>query len=231
MNAIRSASFHLQLAVSRALQETLIHAAIGRELQLGVVYDDLVFGTSPNGFCETELGVDFLAQHIETDQMVPISQTWPMIFSPEDLNELGGLTSFWRNTESALAWAHRRLEKEGSLAGVSPVMPNIKAGDAFNTSVYALHLDKTRDMLEQLFKKIVLASVGIIPRYKRATGTDGKNNHHHPLKRGKNPIKREDDAEAWRLHIYASCRLHYWLLPDGAIELSKVCTHEDYTIE
>lgn len=221
----------LPAGVSRALQETLISAAIGSNLRCHAVYDDLVFGTAPDGFHETELGVDVLAQHIDTQQTVPITQTWTMVFSPQQLDELGGLASFWHDTQRAVAWMYRTLQAPDVSGDASQTLPKIVAGRAFNASIYDLHFDTMPGALAQLFKKVIFASVGVIPRYITTKGKGDKKNHHHPLRAGNDQIVREDGAAAWRLHIYASCRLHYWLLPDGTIELSKVCIHEDYTIE
>jgi hypothetical protein len=45
---------------------------------------------------------------------------------------------------------------------------------------------------------------------------------------------REDGARAWRVSLQsntpAARRLHYWVLPDGSIELAKVGVHDDMSI-
>ena len=60
----------------------------------------------------------------------------------------------------------------------------------------------------------------------------------HPLRSsdsGEAPQRlREDGAKAYRASLQVSTpsarRLHYWLLPDGRLELSKVGVHDDLTI-
>ncbi|MFT3876776.1 MAG: hypothetical protein QM708_10210 [Propioniciclava sp.] len=43
---------------------------------------------------------------------------------------------------------------------------------------------------------------------------------------------RPDGARAWRVSLQVNTpsarRLHYWLLPDGQVELARVATHDDY---
>ena len=50
---------------------------------------------------------------------------------------------------------------------------------------------------------------------------------------GAPPLTREDGALAWRASLQIGApsarRLHYWQLPDGTIELAKVCVHDDFT--
>lgn len=51
---------------------------------------------------------------------------------------------------------------------------------------------------------------------------------------GSPPKVRDDGARAWRInlqsHTPAARRLHYWVLPDGSIELAKVGVHDDMSI-
>lgn len=46
------------------------------------------------------------------------------------------------------------------------------------------------------------------------------------------PVKREDGAVCWRASLQvgtpAARRLHYWILPKGLIELSRVTVHDDF---
>ena len=48
------------------------------------------------------------------------------------------------------------------------------------------------------------------------------------------PTTRGDGAVAWRVSLQVGSpsarRLHYWQLPDGSIELAKVCLHDDVTM-
>jgi hypothetical protein len=45
---------------------------------------------------------------------------------------------------------------------------------------------------------------------------------------------RQDGAKAWRCSLQAGTpaarRLHFWLLPDGRVELAKVAYHDDFSI-
>ena len=50
---------------------------------------------------------------------------------------------------------------------------------------------------------------------------------------GDDPVRsREDGAVAWRaslqVHTPSARRIHYWVRPDGVIELARVSTHDDY---
>jgi hypothetical protein len=50
---------------------------------------------------------------------------------------------------------------------------------------------------------------------------------------GDNPVRvREDGAMAWRASLQVKTpsarRLHYWILPNGDIELARVATHDDF---
>jgi hypothetical protein len=46
------------------------------------------------------------------------------------------------------------------------------------------------------------------------------------------PHRRDDGATCFRVavekNVAAARRLHFWKLPDGAIELSRVVVHDDY---
>lgn len=52
---------------------------------------------------------------------------------------------------------------------------------------------------------------------------------------GNDPVRRRDDgAIAWRAYLQVNTpsarRIHYWVLPNGRIELARVATHDDFEI-
>lgn len=61
----------------------------------------------------------------------------------------------------------------------------------------------------------------------------------HPLRVGEaggteQRVRAEDGAKAWRVSLQINTpsarRLHFWRLPDGGVELSRVGVHDDLTI-
>lgn len=52
---------------------------------------------------------------------------------------------------------------------------------------------------------------------------------------GDDPVRqREDGAIAWRASLQVNTpsarRIHYWVLPNGTVELARVATHDDFAI-
>ncbi len=47
-------------------------------------------------------------------------------------------------------------------------------------------------------------------------------------------VRADDGAKAWRVSLQINTpsarRLHFWRLPDGGVELSRVGVHDDLTI-
>ncbi|MGO4382804.1 hypothetical protein [Specibacter sp. RAF43] len=91
-----------------------------------------------------------------------------------------------------------------------------------------------------------LASLAVFPAHRRAktlravvdlvAGRDGplRNREPHPLRLNEGAhalVQMRGEDVCWRLYVEqkssAALRLHYWKLPDGGIELSRVVTHDD----
>ena len=190
------------------------------------VFSSLLFGTAPDGFKATQLDVHLLAQNLETDALAELRSTLGMIFAPNEADGYEVLESIWQNTQKAVSWAYQTLKRDGTLSGHARELPRITAKPCFNESILELHLEQQDNAMKSLFGAVIEAALGVRPRYMKAEG-----NTHHPLREGIQQIDRKvDEATAWRLHFHADYRLHYWLLPNGDMELSLVVVHENAKI-
>lgn len=212
--------------VASALKATLALSAVGKHLSAHSVFGTLLFATAPDSFPEKQLEVFFVAQNLETEEPQEITDSFDIVFTPEEVDGLEGLLAHWEDTQWALRWTYQALKQVGNLNDAPRSLPRITAGRKFNESIDKLHLDKDVGLMEDLFKAVILAAVGKKTRFQKAEGND-----HHPLRGDKErQIEREDGGLAWRLHLQRNYRLHYWLLPNGDFELSCVCVHDDYKI-
>ena len=208
--------------VADALRETLALAALGRQTQAHEVFENLLFATVPNGFQEKYLKAEMETLYLSDeadDEQQHIAEEWEMIFSPDELDDIEGLLSFWEDTERALTWARRKVQAEGH---ETDNMAKHIVGARFNASIRKTHLNEHPAVLSTLFIKTVKMLCGVIPRFKKSRYHD-KSTPNHPIKKGGEVVTRQDDgAKAYRLSIQGQWRLHYWLLEDGAIELANV---------
>ena len=209
--------------VADALRETLALAVLGRRERAHPVFEDLLYATVPNGFQEKSLYtyvVTYKVTEEEANEETEIKEEWRMIFSPEEIDDIIGLLSFWKNTTRALAWARHQVTKEGFS---TENMANYRVGKRFNQSILATHMNQHPQVMEALFIKIVKCLCGIIPR-----SNISRDSPNHPIREGRNShtqvTRKRGNAKdtAWRLRIQGDWRLHYWLLPDGTIELANV---------
>ena len=208
--------------VSEALEDTLTYSAIISHQELNEIFSQLHFASTKDGFAEDSLLLSVKAYDVEIDEEEIIEESWPILLSPDQIASF-----WWEDTEKAL---HLAREKVNLGSEAEKKWPQWRVGPAFNASLLALPWHKKPKKMMTLFEKIAKMFLGEPPRYKYAKGINGKKNPHHPLKRGNDPITRDDGAEAWRLKVSRDYRLHYWFLPDKSIELSEVVYHEVYTI-
>jgi len=206
--------------VSYALRKTLVLSAIGRQLEVNEVFENLLFGTASNGFRNKQLNVNFRTQHIETEEGQEIAYALDMLFTPDEVSEVEDLVSFWQNTSHAIEYVHKKLFATDS---TPPVCPTVFSHPLFNRQVANYNIDRRSVLLFKLFRVIVLGLTGDIPR---------KQKTHHVLHNNEKPVKR-GDITAWRLWIEYGApgwRVHYWLYPDGSVELANFVKHDNFTI-
>lgn len=200
--------------IANALRETLAIAALGRYTESHPVFDNLVFATVPNGFDEEYLQARLEPVDIETETVKNVSEEWKMLFSPDELENSDELLAFWEDTRKAVTWACRQLDES-----IDQMVP-YTIGARFNESIKKTHMDRYPRVMQALFTKTVKCLCGAIPRSEKSEGTPN-----HPIRkhRSHEKVKRHrDGAEAYRLHIQGRWRLHYWLKPDGSVELANV---------
>ncbi|MFT4189814.1 MAG: hypothetical protein QM621_14715 [Aeromicrobium sp.] len=117
-------------------------------------------------------------------------------------------------------WATRTLPGEQA----ERPLPDYLLGPRFLESLDKLEGIKTEKIADVVFE--VLTGL--------AAQTAGRELHHlRTGPGGEDPVRtRDDGAVAWRASLQVKTpsarRLHYWVLPDGTIELARVATHDDF---
>lgn len=206
--------------VAVSLREALALAALGKEFQPHGIFRDLKFGTAPDGFDENILSIDFMVRHIETYEESIISQALEILVDPDDVEETVDIDSIWQDTQRTIIHVHRKLFASNTNP---PVCPTVNAGPAFNQSILAHNVNRRPALLFKVFRITVLGLIGEIARNQKT---------HHNLHVNGVPVNR-GKITAWRLwieHTNPGWRLHYWLYPDGNVELANLVVHDDYTI-
>lgn len=117
-------------------------------------------------------------------------------------------------------WATRTAPGE---QGERP-LPDFAVGPQFIESLTRLEGVKAEKVADVVFEIVT----GLAPQlpgreiHRLRTGTGGEDA----------PRTRADGAVAWRaslqVHTPSARRLHYWVLPDGTVELARVARHDDY---
>lgn len=127
----------------------------------------------------------------------------------------------WVRHEIRSAWALRTVAAEKQ---VHPLPDDFVVGGRFADSL------ETLDAAQ--FAKAMRAVVDALTG--RAAEIPGRDLHRlRSGPGGDDPcVEREDGAKCWRASIEANApaarRLHYWQLPGGRIELSRIVLHDDY---
>ncbi|MEW2012675.1 MULTISPECIES: hypothetical protein [Microbacterium] len=136
--------------------------------------------------------------------------------------------SLWPDRESWIREEIRRAWVQRVLAGEKhryPLQEGFLVGPSFVSSLEILDDG-------QLDKMLRAAVYVLIRRAHEVPSLDL-----HELRSGMGgedaPVVRADGAKSWRVAIEqktaSARRLHYWVLPGGKIELSRVGIHDDYT--
>lgn len=212
----------LDKKVANALEDTLILMSVPIPAAQTRLAEDMVFASTD--LTDSRVHLESCLLDIEPKEPVPckLVHDWQTAILPQDLLTIAGLPSFWWDTPLALKWMYDKLITDATLQH-SHHLPEINAGPKFNKSIIDLHFDNNPSILRAIFAETVKGMTGFYPRFKTA-----EKNNHHPLKSGVEQIMRYDGATAWRLYITRSTpkiRLHYWLYPDGSIELSLIVVH------
>ncbi|MGY2744846.1 hypothetical protein [Arthrobacter sp. UYCu723] len=124
-----------------------------------------------------------------------------------------------------LSWARNTLPTDKAR---QPLPREWAAGPGFAASLYAF-------TEPGVVAKALKAAVGILTGTAERTATRSTAREIHPLREnagGDAPqLRREDGAKCFRAaieqNVPAARRLHFWKLPDGTIELSRVVVHDD----
>lgn len=133
----------------------------------------------------------------------------------------------WPDAESWLrhrilnAWAARMVAADKQRYP----LPDYEIGPHFAPSLEALDAGQFTKALRAVVDALTGRAVEVSSRsiHRLRTGVGGDD----PV------VERTDGAKAWRVSIESNApsarRLHYWELPGGRIELSRVVLHDDYT--
>jgi len=161
-----------------------------------------------------------------------ISQTFPLLFTPNDLLPLINVIELWDKGVKGLVYAIEQQFKKDWREIVSQPMQFI-IGRCFIESVNDAGLDTSENMLRRIVKS---AAAVIADQAKTIKGY--KLHELRETEAGNSPqrTRSRDNAKAWRLMLEkhgAGWRLHYWQIPteEGSIiEFSNVVKESDDTI-
>jgi hypothetical protein len=161
-----------------------------------------------------------------------ISQTFPLLFTPNDLLPLIDVIELWDKGEKGLIYAIEQQFKKEWQATIAQAM-KFHIGRCFIDSVNDAGLDTN----ETVLRRIVNAAAAVIAD--RAKHIKGYKLHElRETEAGNSPqrTRERDKAKAWRLMIGqhgAGWRMHYWQIPaqEGSIfEFSNIVKESDDTI-
>lgn len=161
-----------------------------------------------------------------------ITQTFPLLFAPEDLLPLIDVLTLWYKGETGIMYVIEQQWKKDWHKLNSASLP-FSLGSYFSKSITSVDLDTN----EIVLRRIVWLAATVIADQVRYIESAKL----HPLRTNiagdsSQRIRDKDQAKAWRLDITkhgAGWRLHYWHIPGpngGAIEFSNICKESDYTI-
>ena len=161
-----------------------------------------------------------------------ITQTFPLLFTPDDLLPLVNVIELWDKGEKGLSYAIEHQFKKDWRENV-PKPLKFHIGSGFIESVNNAGLDTN----DTILRRIVKAAAAVIAD--QAKHIEGYKLHELRESEAANSSQRtrsRDNAKAWRLMIGkhgAGWRMHYWQIPaqEGSIiEFSNVVKESDDTI-
>ncbi|HKV59666.1 MAG TPA: hypothetical protein VJO32_15340, partial [Ktedonobacteraceae bacterium] len=161
-----------------------------------------------------------------------ISQTFPLLFTPDDLLPLIDVIELWDKGEQGLYYAIEHQFRKEMQGGALHSM-KFHIGHSFIESVNNAGLSTN----DTVIRRIVNASAAVIAN--QAKHIKGYKLHELRESEAANSPQRtrnKDNAKAWRLMIGkhgAGWRMHYWQIPTeggSIIEFSNVVKESDDTI-
>jgi len=214
--------------VADALRETLARVGYAKEKHSQELAVSLLFATSALEGQDDTVGVEADIYAPDRSNRLKVETDWLLITSPSELGEIKKLETFWANIEQAVNWAYQDLCDCGVLDKEKHKLPNFAVGGRFSQCIQQQHWDKRPDYLAKVFRTAVKVLTGYWSR-----GT--KKNHELRISSSnrRQRIRARDGATAWRAQVTRgrlAIRLHYWLTPDGVVELSTIGPHENYKI-
>jgi hypothetical protein len=161
-----------------------------------------------------------------------ITQTFPLLFTPDDLLPIIDVIELWDKGEKGLSYAIEHQFKKDWRENV-PKPLKFHIGSGFIESVNKAGLDTN----DTILRRIVKAAAAVIAD--QAEHSEGY--QFHKLRESKaadspQHTRSRDNAKAWRLMIGkrgAGWRMHYWQIPTqqgSIIEFSNVVKESDVTI-
>jgi|GEM_PF-2835604 len=161
-----------------------------------------------------------------------ISQTFPLLFTPDDLLPLIDVIELWDRGTKGLLYAIEQQFKKDWYETASDPMKFI-LGRCFIDSVNDAGLDTNEHMLRRIVKS---AAAVIADQAKNIKGYKLHELRETEAANSPQRTRARDNAKAWRLMLGkhgAGWRLHYWQIPtlEGSIiEFSNVVKESDDTI-
>jgi len=161
-----------------------------------------------------------------------ITQTFPLLFTPDDMLPIVDVIELWDKGEKGLSYAiEHQFKKDWRETVPQPLKFHI--GSGFIESVNNTGLDTN----DTILRRIVKAAAAVIAD--QAKYIEGYKLHERRESEAANSsqhTRRRDNAKAWRLMIGkrgAGWRMHYWQIPTqqgNIIEFSNVVKESDDTI-
>lgn len=153
-----------------------------------------------------------------------IAQTFPLLFTRDALPTLSNVVECWDEGEKGICYAISQQYKKYWAGSVSVPM-EFHLGPCFVESVNERGLDTNEIVLRKIINRatMIIAGQEDDPMLNKEPLEESKGNYRKSKRgTGKQRIRAEDQAKAWRVRIeerHAGWRLQYWKIPtlEGSI--------------
>lgn len=161
-----------------------------------------------------------------------ITQTFPLLITPDDLLPLTDIIDLWAKGEQGVVYAIKQQLNRGQANTISGRL-TFRLGPRFIESVKERGLDANEIVLKSLIRAasdVIADRAKDIPGYRLHRFRKGETADSPQL------VREGDHAGAWRLMIQkhgAGWRLHYWQIPGpqgSIIEFANVCKESERLI-